>query len=283
MSGDIEQEYFADGVADDIITELARVRPLFVIARNSSFAYKGRVVDVRQIASDAETGNHVWVDSFDRPEQDLFALQDEIASTVARAISPAIATAELRRAMRKPPGSLDAWEAYQRGLWHFLTQKLEEIPRARGHFLAALTADPTLSGAYTGLAWLHIMESGAYGLVPFEDASRLAAEQARKAVMADPNDPDAHAMLAFALSNLKNWKGVADHVEQPLAISPSCGAAYHVRGMNLVFSGHPSEGRSDLLLALQLDPHRHGLPLIHVAISYYMQHNYEKAVEVSRV
>jgi adenylate cyclase len=306
MSGDIEQEYFADGVADDIITELARVRSLFVIARNSSFAYKGRVVDVRQIASelgvryilegrvrrgadrlrisaqliDAETGNHVWVDRFDRPVQDLFALQDEIASTVARAISPAIATAELRRAMRKPPGSLDAWEAYQRGLSHLLTQKSEEIPRAREHFLAALTADPTLSGAYTGLAWLHIMESGAYGLAPFEGSSRMAAEQARKAVAADPNDPYAHAMLAFALSNLQNWKGVADHVERALAISPSCATAYHVRGMNRVFSGHPSEGRSDLFLALQFDPHRSGLPLIQVAVSYYMQHNYEKAVEV---
>src|SRR5215472_10408942 len=79
-----------------------------------------------------------------------------------------------------------------------LTLKLEGIPRAREHFLAALTADPTLSGAYTGLAWLHIMESGSYGLAPFEDSSRLAAEQARKAVAADPNDPYAHAMLAFA-------------------------------------------------------------------------------------
>ena len=209
MSGDIEQEYFADGVADDIITELARVRSLFVIARNSSFTYRARAVDVRQIASelgvryilegsvrrgagrlrisaqliDAETGNHIWVDRFDRPVQDLFALQDEIASTVARAISPAIATAELRRVMRKPPGSLDAWEAYQRGLWHLLTQKLEEIPRAREHFLAALTADPTLSGAYTGLAWLHIMESGAYGLAPVEDfvstGGRASAEGGR--------------------------------------------------------------------------------------------------------
>jgi adenylate cyclase len=124
------------------------------------------------------------------------------------------------------------------------------------------------------------MESGAYGLVPFEDASRLAAEQARKAVAADPNDPYAHAMLAFALSNLQNWKGVADHVERSLAISPSCATAYHVRGMNLVFSGHPSEARSDLSLALQLDPHQSGLPLVQMALSYYFEHDYEKAIDV---
>ena len=153
MSGDIEQEYFADGVADDIITELARVRSLLVIARNSSFAYKGRAVDVRQIASelgvryilegsvrcgadrlritvqlvDAETGSHLWANRYDRPLHDLFALQDEIALAVAKAISPAVAEAEQRRALRRPPENLGAWEAYQRGLWHVMKYSVDDI------------------------------------------------------------------------------------------------------------------------------------------------------------
>ena len=240
MSDDPEQEYFSDGVADDIITELSRISSFFVIARNSSFTYKGRSVDVRQVARelgvryvleggvrrstqrlrltaqlvDAETGNHIWADRYDRPVQDLFELQDEIAVAVAKAIRPAIANAELHRALRKPPGSLDAWEAYQRGLWHMLTHKLEDIPLARDYFLAALQSDPTLSGAYTGLAWLAIAEAGTFGLRPFDEASRSGAEQARQAVAADPNDADAHAVLAFALSNLRNWKGVSDHIER---------------------------------------------------------------------
>src|SRR5215469_6576300 len=144
LSGDIEQEYFTDGVVEDIITALSRIRWLFVIARNSSFTYKGRAVDVKQVGRElgvryvlegsvrkfgnrirvsaqlveAEVGNHVWAERYDRDLADIFSLQDEITETVTVAIAPAIAYAERHRALRKPPGSLDAWAAYQRGLWH---------------------------------------------------------------------------------------------------------------------------------------------------------------------
>src|SRR5262249_39834690 len=144
MSNDPEQEFFADGIAEDVITALSRYPSLFVIARNSSFTYKGRAIDVKEIGRElgvryvlegslrkagnrirataqlveAETGKHVWAERYDRDLVDIFAVQDEIAQAVTIAIAPAIADAELRRAMRKPPGSLDAWAAYQRGLWH---------------------------------------------------------------------------------------------------------------------------------------------------------------------
>jgi TolB-like protein len=144
LSADPEQEYFSNGVAEDIITELSRSRSLFVIARNSSFTYRGRSVDVRQMARelgvryvlegsvrrsgsrvrvaaqliDAETGNHIWAERYDRGLEDVFAVQDEITAAVVIAILPAVADVELRRALRKPPESLGAWEAYQRGLWH---------------------------------------------------------------------------------------------------------------------------------------------------------------------
>ena len=141
MSGDLDQEYFSDGIADDIITELSRSRSLFVIARNSSFTYKGRAVDVKQVARelgvryvlegsvrrsgnrvrviaqliDAETGNHIWAERYDRELTDVFAIQDEITAAVTTAILPAVTDAEQRRALRKPPESLGAWETYQRG------------------------------------------------------------------------------------------------------------------------------------------------------------------------
>ena len=134
MSGDPEQEYFSDGIADDIITELSRSRSLFVIARNSSFTYKGRAVDIRQVARelgvryvlegsvrrsggrvrvtaqliDAETGNHIWAERYDRAAEDVFAVQDEITAAVVMAILPAVADAELRRVLRKPPENLGA-------------------------------------------------------------------------------------------------------------------------------------------------------------------------------
>ena len=138
-----DEEYFSDGIADDIITELSRSRALFVIARNSSFAYRGRSLDVRQIAHElgvgyllegtvrrsagrvrvtaqliaAETGNHIWADRYDRNLSEIFVVQDEITSEVTAAIVPAVADAEQRRALRKLPENLGAWEAYQRGLW----------------------------------------------------------------------------------------------------------------------------------------------------------------------
>jgi adenylate cyclase len=144
MSTDPEQEFFADGIAEDVITALSRYPSLFVIARNSCFTYKGRAIDVKQVGRElgvryvlegslrksgnrirvtaqlveAESGKHVWAERYDRELSDIFAMQDEITEAVTIAIAPAIADAEQHRAMRKPPQNLDAWAAYQRGLWH---------------------------------------------------------------------------------------------------------------------------------------------------------------------
>jgi adenylate cyclase len=170
MSGDPEQEYFSDGIAEDIITALSRNRSLFVIARNSSFTYRGRSVDVKQVARelgvryvvegsvrrtservrisaqliDAETGNHVWAERYDRRLVDVFDVQDEITAAVSRSIGPAISHAERQRAIRKRPETLDAWEAYQRALWHQAKGGVASIEQAR-HFLGrAIELDPLL-------------------------------------------------------------------------------------------------------------------------------------------
>src|SRR4030081_4080166 len=144
MSGDPEQEFVSDGIAEDVITALSHYPSLFVIARNSSFSFKGRAVDVKQVGRElgvryvlegslrksgnrirvtaqlveAEIGNHVWAERYDRDLAEIFTVQDEITHALTTALAPAIADAELRRAIRKPPESLDAWAAYQRGLWH---------------------------------------------------------------------------------------------------------------------------------------------------------------------
>jgi adenylate cyclase len=174
MSGDPEQEYFSDGIADDIITELSRSRSLFVIARNSSFSYRGRAIDIKQIARelgvryvlegsvrrsgarlrviaqliDAQTGNHIWADRYDRGLEDLFAVQDEITAAVVTAIGPAVADAELRRALRKPPETLGAWEAYQRGLWHVARTTIADAERAKELFQRSIDLDSVFARAY---------------------------------------------------------------------------------------------------------------------------------------
>ena len=309
MGRNVEQEYFADGIANDIITELAHVRSLFVIARHSSFAYKGRVVDVRQIARelgvryilegsvrrgadrlrvtaqlvDAETGTHLWANRYDRPLQDLFALQDEIALAVVKAISPAVTEAEQRRALRRPPESLGAWEAYQRGLWHAMKFSVDDIAPARQFLNRALELDPTLASAHVELARLYIIESGAYGLRPFQEAALLEAEQARIAVNLDPNDANAHGMLAFTLFNCQQIEAALDHVELALSISPSCAIAHQTRGLILNFSGHPAKGRESLLLALQHDPRGMKLPMSsNVGMTYYFERDYRKAADSFR-
>ncbi len=162
MSSDPEQDYFSDGIAEDIITAMSRYPSLFVIARNSCFTYKERPVDVKQVGRElgvryvlegglrkagsrirvtaqlveGETGNHLWAERYDRDLADIFAVQDEITEAVTIAIAPAIADAELRRAMRRPPESLDAWAAYQRGLWH-LRKATPNDDAACGEFLSA--------------------------------------------------------------------------------------------------------------------------------------------------
>jgi adenylate cyclase len=180
MSSDPEQEYFADGIAEDIITALSRYPSLFVIARNSTFTYKGRAVDVKQVGRElgvryvlegslrqgnnrirvtaqlveAATGTHVWADRYDRDLADIFAMQDEITEAVTVAIAPAIAEAEQQRAMRKPPESLDAWAAYQRGLWHLRKASAEDNALAERFFQQAIDLDPMFAGGYSGLAGL---------------------------------------------------------------------------------------------------------------------------------
>jgi adenylate cyclase len=225
MSGDPAQEYFSDGIADDIIPEFSRSRSLFVIARNSSFTYKGRAVDVKQVARDlgvryvvegsvrrsgsrvrvgarlidAETGNHIWAERYDRDVNEIFAVQDEITAAVASAILPAVSDVEQQRALRKPPESLGAWEAYQRGLWHMWTRTPPELDRARDFLQRAITLDVAFASAYSALATLEVM-GAAHSTVSLELPAKLAANWARRATEIDANDADAQATLACVVS-----------------------------------------------------------------------------------
>ena len=188
MSGDAEQEFVSDGIAEDVITALSRYPSLFVIARNSSFTYKGRAVDVKQVGRElgvryvlegsvrkagnrirvtaqlveAGTGNHVWANRYDRDLADIFAVQDEITEAVTIAIAPAIADAELQRAVRKPPDSLDAWAAYQRGLWHLSEASPDDNTIAQKFFRQAIDLDPTFAGGYSGLALAQLQAAAVY-------------------------------------------------------------------------------------------------------------------------
>jgi adenylate cyclase len=245
MSNDPEQEFFADGIAEDIITALSRYPSLFVIARNSCFTYKGHAVDVKQVGRElgvryvlegslrksgnrirvtaqlveAETGNHVWAERYDRDLADIFAVQDEITEAVTIAIAPAIAEAERQRAMRRPPESLDAWAAYQRGLWHLCKVTEEDFTIALKLFETGTHLDPGFAGCYSGLALGRLQASAVYQLVDPVEAQSSAELFARRAVALDGANAEALSCLGWALQARGELAGALAEIEQALAMS----------------------------------------------------------------
>jgi adenylate cyclase len=310
MSGDPEQEFFADGIAEDITTTLSRYPSLFVIARNSSFTYKGRAVDVKQVGRElgvryalegsvrkaasrirvtaqlveAKAGNHVWAERYDRDLADIFAMQDEITEAVTIAIAPAVADAERQRAMRKPPGSLDAWTAYQRGLWHFSKFTADDIGLAQSFFQRAIDLDPRFAAAYTGLAFARTRATGGFGKQSLPELRSSTFELARRAVTLDGNDAEARTCFAEELMRRGDYGAALAEVELALAISPNLANAYGVLGAVLMWSGHPAKGRDALDKSIRLDPRNPNMAmrLLDMAVSFYLSGEYDPAIEASQ-
>jgi adenylate cyclase len=313
MSADPEQEFFADGIADDIITALSRYPSLFVIARSSSFAFKGRKVDVKQVGHelgvryvleggvrragnririsaqlvDADTGNHIWAERYDRDLADIFALQDEITEAVTIAVAPAIRDAELRRAVRKPTGNLDAWAAYQRGLWHLLKNNPDDNILAQGFFQQAIDLDPTFAGGYRGLALAFLQEASRPRTASPPDRRNSAESLARQAIALDGTDAEAHTTLSNALRGRGDYDGALAEAERALALSPNLASAHGVFGATLIFSGHPRDGLVALERSIRLDPHAadlaaQGYRLNTLALGHYFCGVYEAAVEAAK-
>ena len=313
MSGDPDQEYFSDGIADDIITELSRSHSLFVIARNSSFTYKGRAVDVKLIARelgvryvlegsirrsgerirviaqliDAETGTHIWAEPYDRELSDVFAVQDEITVAVVRAVLPAVSDAELRRILRKPPESLGAWDAYQRGLWHMGRGNPAENVRAQHFFVQAIQGDHSFASAHSAMA-MAVLLDGIYGkFLRHDNSFRAAGQHASDAVDIDPTDADAQAILAltrFSREGVERGTYVLSALTDCLLHNPNAAWAHGIKGMILVQLDRCSEGRAALLAAEQLNPRDPSAAVFptHFAISHYYERDYASAVAAAK-
>jgi adenylate cyclase len=309
MSNDPEQEFFADGIAEDVITALSRYPSLFVIARNSCFTYKGRAVDVKQVGRElgvryvlegslrksgnrirvtaqlveAETGNHVWAERYDRDLANIFAVQDEITEAVTIAIAPAIAEAERQRAMRRPPESLDAWAAYQRGLWHLSKVTVEDFTIALKLFETGTHLDPGFAGCYSGLALGRLQASAVYQLVDPVEAQSSAELFARRAVALDGANADALSCLGWALQARGELAGALAEIEQALAMSPNLAVAHWHRGAVLIFLGRPKEGLASIDTSIRLDPRNpfSVIRLLHITCGLYFSGEYEATVDAA--
>jgi adenylate cyclase len=288
---------------------LSRYPSLFVIARNSCFTYKGRAVDVKQVGRElgvryvlegglrragnrirvtaqlveAETGKHVWAERYDRDLADIFAVQDEIAEAVTIAIAPAIAAAEQQRAMRKPPESLDAWGAYQRGLWHLSKASAEDNALAEEFFQRAINLDPIFAGGYTGLAAALHRAGVMFHTRNLAEALSLAGALARHAVAVDGGDAEARARLAIALHSQGDHEGAQAEAERALTISPNLADAHGALGVVLTFSGRPKEGLAALKTCIRLDPRAPSLVfrLFQIALALYFCREYAAAAEAA--
>jgi adenylate cyclase len=281
MSGDPEQDYFADGMVDDIITALSHFKALFVIARNSSFTYKGRAVDVKQVGRelgvryvlegsvrkaanrvritgqlvDAATGAHLWAERFDGGLGDVFDLQDRVTESVVGAIAPAVEKAEIERAKRKPTDSLDAYDHYLRGLAAVYQWTRESLSEALRLFNKASEIDREFASAY-GLAarcynwratngWINDKES------EIAEAIRLA----RRAVQFGKDDAIALSMAGHAIARMAGEveAGMA-LIDRALALNPNLAAAWLSGGWLKVWLGEPDKAISSFAHAMRLSP-----------------------------
>jgi adenylate cyclase len=309
MSGDPEQEYFSDGLTEEIITALALWRSFPVIARNSSFAYKGKALDVKRIGRelgaryllegsvrrsgnrvrvtaqliDATSGHHVWVEKLDRELDDVFALQDELTQRMVASLEPAIGKAELARSKTKPPDNLDAWDYNLRGRSRLHEFTKEKNLEARKMFERAIEIDPSYCQAFANLAWAHSRDL----LLEVADdrAGSMEAlyEAARQAVALDDESSLAHHLLSTA----HIWRNELDLAigegRRAVALNPNDADSRHALGNKLDLAGDP-EGITLMEQAQRLnpqDPQRH-MQLSFLARAFLNARQYDKSMETAR-
>jgi TolB-like protein/Tfp pilus assembly protein PilF len=280
MSGDAADDSFADGVTEEIITALSRVRWFFVIARGSAFAYKSRDIDPNDIARelgvryilmgsvrragdrirvtakliDGSNGSSVWARSYDRALSDIFSVQDDITQTIVGGIEPELGRAERERARVKHRDSIDAWSIYQRGMIHLYRYTQDDLAEARKQFAAAIAIDPDLGPAYSATAEAYYYEV-VYGFAPLPDHNReRAIEFAQKAVALDRDDAGAHCTLGRTRYLRREYAAALSEPELALDLNPSLALAHYGLGAAFVFSGKPHEAFPHLESAIRLSP-----------------------------
>jgi TolB-like protein/class 3 adenylate cyclase len=281
MSGDPEQEYFADGIVEEIITALSRVHWLFVIARNSSFTYKGRAVDIKLVGRelgvryvlegsvrkasnrvritgqlvDATTGAHVWANRFDGALDDIFDLQDQVTASVVGAIEPRLQQAEIERAGRKPTESLDAYDYFLRGMASFHLFTRESLLEARRLFQRATELDANYASAYGMAAWcVHLSKTNGWLLDPEREIAE-GVRLARRAVAVGKDDPTAlwsggHS-LAYLAAEVETG---AAYIDRAIVLNPNLAAAWSVSGWLRIYLGEPASAIERLERSRRLSP-----------------------------
>ena len=305
ISGDPAQDYFGDGLAEDIIYQLSRNRWLTVIARNSSFTYRGRAASIPDVARelgvryvleggvrtagrrvrvtaqliDAATNSHLTAVRYDREIADIFAAQDDVTDLVISAIRPVLYETDQRQAMRKPPGSVGAWAAYQRGVWHFSRFAEPESEEARAWFQRAISLDAGFAPGYYGLGLVFLHDGSGYIPNTVLDWQQRGEALAQRAVGLDELDSGAHSVLGLARMVRGDHARSLEATGRALELNPNDATAHGTHGATLVFGGRPLEGLQSLATSLRLSPRDPRLRVrhAHVVLGHYFAGQLEQA------
>jgi TolB-like protein/Flp pilus assembly protein TadD len=309
MSGDPEQEYLSDGITEDIITALSRLRWFLVIARNSTFVYKGRSVDVKQVGRelgvryvlegsvrkvgnrvritaqlvDAMSGAHHWAQNFDRELADIFELQDDITRSVASAIEPKLVAAEGARSQNRSPQDLSAWDLVTRAMTHYGRMTTSESEIAIKTLRSAVQRNPNYGPAHSLLAFA-LMVSDHVGWAPESDEYGYAAELAQRAAQLDNEDPWAHLALGYVGFTRRQTDEAIKEYKRALELNPNFATAHGYLGWALAFDGQSDEAINYFELALRMSPHD---PLkafffSGTGVAHYYADRFDEAVEWAR-
>lgn len=281
MSGDSEQDYFADGMVDEIITSLSRMRWLFVIASNSSFTYKNRAVDEKQISRelgvryvlegsvrkaanrvriiaqliDATTGAHIWADRFDGGLEDIFDLQDQVTASVVGAIAPRLEQAEIERARRKPTENLDAYDYFLRGMAKVYQWTRETNDEALRLFYRAIELDADFASAYGQATWCYAWRKANGCVVDLTYEIGETARLARRAVVLGKDDAFALCWAGYSLAFVVGeFDDGAAFMDRALALNPNLARAWHLSGWVRIWVAKPEMAIEHLTHAMRLSP-----------------------------
>jgi TolB-like protein/class 3 adenylate cyclase len=305
MSGDLEQEYFADGMTDDLITDLSKIPGLTVISRTSSFAYKGKSEDIRDIASalnanyvvegsarrandkirinaqliDAKTGHHIWAERYDNSLEEIFKLQDLITAQIAEALDSEIGLSSTKTVSSRNPENLEAYDIFLKGRGIFQRFSKDDTFLARKLFLQATELDPQFSRAFAMLAWTYVFEyTNGWSAEP-SITLQHAQDLADKSISLDSKSPVAHFVKGLVFRERKEYEKALNEAKKAIEIEPSYANGYVLTATVLYYTGEPQEGLDMLEIASRLNPlHPSNYPF-HKGQALFILKRYEEAVE----
>ena len=310
MSGDPEQEYFSDGISEDVITDLSKIAGLMVIARNSSFTYKGRSVDIREVGRDlgvrsvlegsirragnrvritaqlidATNGAHLWADRYDRDLTDIFAVQDDVTRRIVDALKVTLSPAEKARLADSGTPNIDAYDCYLRGreLLALNPKNREKFEQSAKLFMRALELDPGYAQAYASLSLAYNLDYQNRWSDDPDNSLQLAKHNAQQAIEKDPKEPLARQVACWAAMFDKDLGRAKSEVDIALSLNPNSSGAYASLGSIHTYSGRPLEAIPALERATRLDPAFRPGHLHFLGMAYLLAGKYETAVAVLR-